>query len=230
MMYRTLDEAEWVRARLEPELAARLAEKGIVVLFWADAGWVRYFSRAPTSRPDEFKRLKIFVTAGDPKQFDMMKGAGYAAVSLEYSDALTALQTGMIDAVPCPPLFSLAGQYYTVAKYMPEVNWVPLAGATVISKRTYDALSPEARNALHAAAAATGPRFQEAGRTEGDSALATMRRRGLSVLPLTPEVEAEWRTMAEGFYPKIRGDMVPAEMFDHVVKLVAEYRSSHPTR
>jgi len=230
MMFRSLEEAEWVREQLEPELAGRLADKGIVVLFWADAGWVRYFTRAPATRPDDFKKLKIFVTAGDPKQFDMMKGAGYPAVSLEYSDALTALQTGMIDAVPCPPLFSLAGQYYTVARYMPEVNWVPLAGATVMSKRFYDGLTPEARAALHAAAASIGPRFQAAGRSEGDSALAVMLRRGLSVLPLSPAVEAEWRTMAEGFYPKIRGDMVPSDMFDEVVRLVAEYRSSHPAR
>jgi len=226
LMFRSLDESEWVRARLAPALATRLAEKGMIVLFWADAGWVRYFTRVPVAHPAEFKKLKIFVTAGDNEQFDMMKSAGYPPVSLEYSDALTALQTGMIDAVPTVPFYALAGQYFTVARYMLEVNWVTLAGATVISKKTFDALSPEQRTALLEAAAAAGPRFQTAGRVEGDSSVATMKRRGLTVVP--PAAEAEWRAMAEGFYPKIRGPMVPADMFDEVVRLVKEYRATHP--
>lgn len=225
MMYRTLEESEWVRAKMAPDLATRLAAKGVVVLFWADAGWVRYFTRVPVARPEEFKRLKIFVTAGDKDQFDMMKSAGYPPVSLEYSDALTALQTGMIDAVPTVAFYALVGQYSTIAKYMVEVNWVPLAGATVINKKTFDALTPDQRTALLEAAAAAGPRFQAAGRQEGDSSVATMKRRGLTVVPA---VEAEWRAMAEEFYPKLRGGMVPADMFDEAARLVAEYRATHP--
>ena len=34
-----------------------------------------------------------------------------------------------------------------------------------------------------------------------------------------PDVEAEWRTLAESVYPKIRGSMVPAEMFDRAKEL-----------
>lgn len=226
LMFRTLEESEWVRARLAPGLATRLAEKGMVVLFWADAGWVRYFTRVPVAHPDEFKKLKIFVTAGDNEQFDLMKTAGYPPVSLEYSDALTALQTGMIDAVPTVPFYALAGQYFTVAKYMLDVNWVPLAGATVIAKKTFDTLSPAQRTALFEAAAVAGPKFQTAGRAEGDSSVATMKRRGLTVVP--PGAQAEWRTMAQSFYPQIRGRMVPNDMFDEVIKLVAEYRAAHP--
>lgn len=226
LMFRTLEEGEWVRAKLAPGLATRLAEKGVIVLFWGDAGWVRYFTRVPVAHPDDFKKLKIFVTAGDNQQFDMMKSSGYPPVSLEYSDALTALQTGMIDAVPTVPFHALAGQYFNVAKYMLDVNWVPLAGATVINKKTFDALTPAERTALFEVAAVAGPRFQAAGRRESDSSVATMKRRGLTVV--APGAESEWRAMAEGFYPKIRGRTVPADMFDEVVRLVAEYRATHP--
>src|SRR3990172_12638165 len=43
MMFRSLDELDYVRSRLEPVIDRRLAERGFVVLFWADAGWVRFF-------------------------------------------------------------------------------------------------------------------------------------------------------------------------------------------
>ncbi len=229
MMFRSLDEAEWVRSQLQPQLEQRLLDRGFVVLFWADAGWVRYFASQPAVRAEDFRRLKIFVTAGDNAHYDLMRAEGYSPVSLEWSDALTALQTGMIDAVPTIPYYALSGQFYTVANHMLEVNWVPLVGATIISKRVWDALPPATQSALRAAAADAGRDFQRAGRMEGDSAVAAMQRRGLVVHQLSPDVAAEWQTMAERLYPHIRGTMVPADWFDQVQHLVAEYRSSHPS-
>jgi len=225
MMFRSMDEMDFVRSRLEPVLVQRLAERGFVVLFWADAGWVRFFMRQPVTRPDEFRRIKIFVTAGETDQFDLMKSAGYTPVALEWSDALTALRTGMVDAVPTIPYFALAMQFHTVATNMLELNWVPLVGAMIISKRTWDALTPEQRTAMQQAALEAGRQFQARGRTENDEAVAAMRSRGLRVLPVTPEVEAQWRATSEAFYPRIRGSMVPADMFDQVVRLLGEYRA-----
>lgn len=225
MMFRSLEEVEFVRARLEPVLSRRLADKGFVALFWADAGWIRYFARRPAVRPDDFKSLKLFVTAGDNDQYDMLRSAGYSPVTLEISDALTSLQTGMIDAVPIPPYFAEVMQLYTVAGNMLELNWVPLVGATIISKRTWDALTPESQAAMRTAATEAGVQFQAAGRSESDSAVTAMRRRGLHVIPVTAAIDAEWRTASETFYPRIRGGMVPADMFDEVRRLLAEYRA-----
>jgi hypothetical protein len=45
------------------------------------------------------------------------------------------------------------------------------------------------------------------------------------VQKLTPEAEAEWRRAAEQMYPLVRGNMVPAEFFDEVQRLLREYRA-----
>jgi hypothetical protein len=42
------------------------------------------------------------------------------------------------------------------------------------------------------------------------------------------QAEEEWRSLAESIYPKIRGPMVPADMFDQARRLVDEYRTAHP--
>lgn len=228
MMFRSLDEVDFVRSRLEPVLAGRLAERGYVALFWADAGWVRFFARRPAVRPDDFKSLKIFVTAGDNAQYDLMRSSGFSPVSLEVSDVLTSLQTGMIDAVPIPPYFAQAMQLYSVAGNMLDVNWVPLVGATIISKRVWDALPSASQAAMRAAATEAGTSFQASGRSESDSAVATMRRRGLNVVALPPGALTEWRAMAETLYPRIRGTMVPENMFDEVRRLLNEYRAARP--
>ncbi|PYV67904.1 MAG: C4-dicarboxylate ABC transporter substrate-binding protein, partial [Acidobacteria bacterium] len=108
LMYRSLDEAAYVREKLASDLERRLADKGFVVLFWGDAGWVRIFSKDPGILPQDFKKMRIFVTAGDVPQSELLRSAGYKPVLLEWSDVLTSLQTGMVDAVPTIPFHVLA--------------------------------------------------------------------------------------------------------------------------
>jgi len=228
MAFRTLDEYEYVRSRLEPTFSARLAERGFVALFWGDAGWVRLFTRRQAVRPDDFRSLRTFVTAGDNQVFDLMRSSGFHPVFLDWADALTALQTGMIDAIPTIPYYALSMQFHTAAPYLLELNWMPLLAATLVSKRTWDGLPPETQAAMRAGAAEAGRRFQARARAENDSAVAAMRRRGLTVVPVPPAAEAEWRALSERLYPQIRGPMVPTEIFDEVLRLLAEYRRSRP--
>jgi TRAP-type C4-dicarboxylate transport system substrate-binding protein len=212
---------------MEPDLEKRLADKGFVVLFWGDAGWVRFFSKAPAYTPEDFKKMKVFVTAGDNNEVEIMKAAGYKPVALEWTDTLISLQTGLIDAVPAPPFLALAGQYNTVTRHMLEVDWVPLVGATVITKKAWDALSVEARDVMRTAAAEAGQQIQARSREESNESVAAMQKRGLQIHTMTPEMEAKWCRLAESVYPKIRGKMVPADMFDEVQRLLAEYRAEH---
>lgn len=224
MVYRSLDELEYVRSKMEPELERRLGQKGFVVLFWGDAGWVHIFSRQQALRPDDFRKTKLFVGASDQDEVKVVKGLRFNAVPLEWSDVLTSLQTGLVDTVPTVPFMALAGQYDIVARHMLEVNWVPLVGATVITKKAWDSLSAELQGTFKNAAARTGQQIQSRSRQESDEAVAAMKKRGLQVHSVSPELEAEWRQFAEGVYPMVRGGLVPAEMFDQVTRLIAEYR------
>jgi TRAP-type transport system periplasmic protein len=230
MVFRSLDEAQYVREKLEPVLAARLADKGFIALFWADGGWVQFFTRDSVVHPDELKKEKVFVTAGETQQFDIMKSVGYFPVALEWTDVLTALQTHMIDAVPTIPYFALTLQVNTTAKYMLRLNWLPVVGALLINKRTFDALTPEQQGVLRQAALEAGRQFQIHGRVEADQAVDAMRKRGLTVIEMTPAAQAEWRALSERLYPKVRGGMVPADIFDQVMRYVAEYRAAHQVK
>jgi TRAP-type C4-dicarboxylate transport system substrate-binding protein len=229
MLFRSLAEEEYVRDRMRGDFERRLLAKGFVALFWGDSGWVRFFSRNPGVRPDDFKSMKIFVTtSGNAKEMQIIQGLGYKPVALDWADALIQLQTGGVDAVPAPPILALSGQYYTVVKHMTELNWAPLVGATVVTKRTWDAIPQATRDLMTAGAAEAGRQIQESSRRESDEAVETMKKKwGLTVHTLTPDLEQQWRTFAEGIYPKIRGTLVPPEVFDEVRRLVAEYRTSH---
>lgn len=225
-IYRTLEEAVHVREKLAPRLEQRFAAKGFQLLGWADAGWVRFFTKHPATRPADFKKFKIFAWAGDKDQIELMQSEGYRPVPLEYTDTLTGLETGLIDAVPTPPYYALAGQFFTTVPHMVEVNWAPLAGGTVITKKAWDAIPPEGQPVIAQAALEATAEIQAKSRREGDEAVAAMVKRGLTVHKLSPEDEAEWRKFGEQLAPKIRGKMVPADIFDEVQRLLKEYRAA----
>jgi hypothetical protein len=67
--------------------------------------------------------------------------------------------------------------------------------------------------------------MRKRGRQEDNESVQSMVKRGLKIHKAGPDVEAEWRRLAEQVYPKIRGNMVPADMFDKVQRLLAEYRA-----
>lgn len=226
MMFRSLEEVDYIREKLRPELETQFLEKGYVVLFWGDAGWVRFFAREPVIHPEDLKKLKLFTWVSDNSQVEIMRAAGFRPVALEIENILIQLKTGGIDAVPTVPFYALAGQFYDEAPHMLELNWAPMVGGTVITKKTWDKFLPETRDAMREAARVAGEEIKKRSRAESEESVAAMKKRGLQVHPVTPEVEAEWREVAEQVYPKIRGRMVPADMFDKVRSLLEEYRAS----
>lgn len=224
MMFKSLEEMEYVLEQLRPILEKKMLDKGFVTLFWGDAGWVRFFTSEPVKYPEDLKEMKIFVWAGDTQQFDLMKAAGYHPVPLETSDILTGLQTGMINAVPSTPFYALAGQFYRQAGHMLEVNWAPLLGATVVTKKSWDKFKAEDREFILESAAEAGREIKAQSRREAAESVEAMKKRGLVVQEVGPELDARWRTAAEEIYPKIRGSMVPEEIFDEVQRIIKEYR------
>lgn len=225
MMFRSWEEVDHVREKLRPELEARLAEKGFMVLMWGEGGWVQFFSKEPITRPDEYRKARIFAWVDDHAQIDLMKSLGYRPVGLPVADILPALETGMIDTVPTAPLMALVGQFDRVTGYMLPVNWVPIVGATVFRKATFDRLSPETQRAMMAAAREGEKKMRAHRAVQGRESVRALKRRGLEVLPLTPEIEQAWQALAEQAWPKVRGAMVPAETFDKVQAILAEYRN-----
>lgn len=227
MLFRSLDEVDYTVARLRPRVEPALRQRGFVVLFWTDAGWVRFFTTQPVVRPDDLRRLKLFTWAGDPVAVELYKASGFRPVALETNDILPALQTGMIEAVPMPPYVALATQVSSLAPNMLAIDWAPLVGALVVTERCWNRFTPEQQRELARAAAAAGQQMSARNRRDSDLAVEAMKKRNLRVAELPPPVVAEWRRVAEKTWPGVRARKIPAELFDEMVRLLGEYRRDH---
>ena len=225
LLFRSWEELDYVREKMSPAMEKKFLDKGFVVLAWGDAGWVRFFSKEAALRPDDYKRMKFFAWGSEPDQQNIMKSLGYTPVPLETTDILPAIQTGMINVVPSTPYFALATQVYNTAPHMLDINWAPIVGALVVTRKAWDGMSPEVQTAVRAASDKAGAQIRIKARQEVDEAVDAMKKRGLTVNKPNAAQMKEWNDLAEKLYPRIRGTMVPTETFDEVMAHLKTYRA-----
>ena len=225
LLFRSWEEVDYVREKMRPAMEKKFLDKGFVVLTWGDAGWVRFFSKEAAVRPDDYKRMKFFAWGSEPDQQAIMKSLGYTPVPLETNDILPAIQTGMINVVPSTPYFALATQIYNTAPNMLEINWAPIVGALVVTRKAWDDMSPAVQQAVRAASDKAGAQIRTKAREEVQEAVEAMKKRGLTVNKPNAEQMKEWNDLAERLYPRIRGTMVPAETFDEVMAHIKTFRA-----
>ena len=225
LLFRNWEEVDYVREKMRPAMEKKFLDKGFVVLAWGDAGWVRFFSKEAAVRPDDYKRMKFFAWGSEPDQQAIMKSLGYTPVPLETTDILPAIQTGMINVVPSTPYFALATQIYNTAPHMLEINWAPIVGALVVTRKAWEDMSPDVQQAVRAASDNAGAQIRTKARQEVEEAVEAMKKRGLTVHKTNAEQMKEWNDLADKLYPRIRGTMVPAETFDEVMAHIKTYRA-----
>ena len=225
LLFKTWEEVDYVREKMRASMEKKFLDKGFVVLAWGDAGWVRFFSKDALMRPDDFKKMKFFSFAGESEQQEIMKSLGFTPVPLETTDILPSIQTGMINVVPSTPYFALATQIYGKVPHMLEINWAPVVGALVVTQKAWDDMSPAGRQALRSAGEKAGVLIRNKARQEVEEAVEAMRKRGLVVNKPNPDQLREWQELADKLYPRIRGNLVPAETFDEVFQHVKAYRA-----
>lgn len=224
MMYASYDEVYGVLEKMRPTLEASMLKQGFVVLNWVEGGWVHYFTQKPVATPDDLKKLKLFAWAGDPDAVELMKNIGFNPVPLPSTEIATALQTGLVNAVPVPPQVAVLTQYYNYAKNMTDLNWQLMLGATVIDRRAWDRIPADLHAPLLAVMEEAGQKLRDEIRKADLSAIEAMKKRGLTVVPVDARARAIWVQVAESVYPKIRGRIVPAGAFDEAMRYRDEYR------
>jgi TRAP-type C4-dicarboxylate transport system substrate-binding protein len=225
MLYASYDEVDHVLSVYGPKLEASLAGKGFVLLNWAEAGWVRFFTKSPVRTPNDLKPLKLFAWGNDTDALEIWKGAGFNPVPLPSTEISTALQTGLVSALPTTPTAAVLLQWYQHAKNLTDVKWALLLGATLINKATWDKISPEDQKTVRSAAAEAGARLRAESRASEVRDISAMQKRGVNVIAIDAKTEALWRTAAEAAYPKVRGKIVPEAAFDEARKILADYRA-----
>ncbi|HEX4458931.1 MAG TPA: TRAP transporter substrate-binding protein DctP, partial [Polyangia bacterium] len=148
------------------------------------------------------------------------RAGGFHPVVVSSTDIVPSLQTGLIDTVALAPLYAYSSRIFEKAKYMLDVPWAVLTGATVVKKEDWDKVPADLQPKLMEITREYSKKVGDEVRRMDTEALANMVKQGLVQVKTTDL--AAFDRAAEASYKVIRGKVVPAEAFDEVKRLVAE--------
>jgi TRAP-type C4-dicarboxylate transport system substrate-binding protein len=231
LMYHSIAEDDYVRSHMIGEIENRMEDHGFVVIAWSVAGFARPFSKQPALHPQDFLRMKTYVGADDLQAIQIYNSIGGHPVGLDWTNTLTALQTGMVESLTTLPVHALGAQFNTALSNMLDLKWVPVSGGIVVTRKSWDALPASTRAAMKKAAEAALTQMESASLSEEAASIQALQKHGMVIHPMTPELQREWDQFAENvLWPKVRGQIVSAESFDKVRSLVLEYRKQSGER
>ncbi len=124
-------------------LADALADKGIVPLGYYDAGARSFYnSIRPINTPEDVAGLKVRVMSND-LFVGMVEAMGGNATPMAFSEVYQSIKTEVVDGAENNAPSYESTNHYEVAQYYSLSQHLIIPEVLAISKKTFDALTPE---------------------------------------------------------------------------------------
>jgi len=163
------------------KLMTKLQAQGLVGLVYWENGFRNLTnSKRPIAKMEDMQGIKLRVMQ-NPVYIDMFKGFGANAVPLAFSELFAALETKTVDGQENPVTTIESSKFYEVQKYLSMTNHVYSPWIVLASKKWWDGLSADERNAVTKAAVASRDFERKDSREASAKAIDTLKAKGMQI-------------------------------------------------
>jgi TRAP-type C4-dicarboxylate transport system substrate-binding protein len=224
LLYRSHAEVYLVKTSLTDRFSAAFEKKGFILLGFAEAGFVYFFSTKPMNGPSGFSGLKMWVWKGDPVAQTSLKILGIQTFPLQLSDVNTGLETGMINAFYSPPAAAIAYQWHSRVRYLFDYPMVNSTGAILIKARTFDRLTPEQQTILREASQTFCDELVQITRRVNSEAREALLASGIQFEKPSDAQLQSLESLAPEIYQASIGTLYSRELYETVQSLLQSRR------
>ena len=222
------DDAEFQSALklLRPILDKKLQEQGFKPLAWAEAGWVYLFSKEPVERPSQARDLRLALPPDEADLVNTFRALGYRAVPVDIPETLSALNSGMVDAILSSPLLAAGYQWFGIARNMLDLRIAPAMGCVLLTERAWNQIPQEYRQPFLESARQAEATLQSGLKNLDEQAIAAMTNYGLKIIPTTPAERAAWRENFEANRERVINSAFDPVTVAMISKALAQLRTA----
>jgi TRAP-type C4-dicarboxylate transport system substrate-binding protein len=230
-LFRSLEEVDYVRARLDRELMRGLEERGYVTFGFAGGGFAYLMSSHPVRSLSELKGRKVWIPPGDVVSQTVLETAGISPVPLPISDVLTGLQTGLIETVGASPVAAIALQWHTKTRHLTDLPFSYLYAMLALDRKAFLRLAPEDRKIVQEEMTRAFREIDGQNRLDDKKATAALKQQGVAFVVISGEAAAEIKKVASAATERLRrqGVLTPG-MIGSLEKHLNAYRAAKPTK
>jgi TRAP-type C4-dicarboxylate transport system substrate-binding protein len=212
-LIRSNEEFDYVFERMQDSFAEAVERRRFQVLGWSKAGWVRFFANEAIRTPEDLMEITLGGSGSDPELLRAFRVMGFRITPVGTTEVLTALNSGMIDAIYASPISAAGFQWFSQAQNMLNVRVAPFIGGFVATQRAWrrvpDAIKPELLEAVDEMVA----RLDSDVLSLEQEAVDTMESYGLNVIEPSESQREEWFNILDANRDELVGEVFPEEEF-----------------
>jgi TRAP-type C4-dicarboxylate transport system substrate-binding protein len=229
LLFESIDEARYVRERLEGDLRQRLEDAGFVNFGFAAAGFAYMMSNKPLRTLSDLDGRKVWLPEGDAVGFAALRALGVAPVMMPVTDVMTGLQTELLDSVAVPPVGAVVFQWHTRLKYITDVPLAYVYAALLIDRKAFERIRPADQRVVREVMEGIYRKFDQYGVTDNEEALQALLDSGLQRVEPDVAEASEWRAIVHRSHSQLAaaGQFDPA-LLERMLALIDEFRGRTP--
>lgn len=226
MLFQSLDEVDYVRARIDPVLKQRMEDKGFVILGISEGGFVRILSKQSMQDLESIRSSKVWMPEGDAVGQNIYRALGISPISLPISDVFTGLQTGLIETVAVNPTSAIAFQWHSSTAYMTDVPISYIIGILAVQKKAFNKLSVADQAIVREEMGKVFRRMDKLNREDNQAAKAALANQGITFVEPKPGEIERWRRISDQSIDEMVAEgVIPREVVDQVRGHLQSFRN-----
>lgn len=225
LLFRSLQEVDYVRKRIDRQLTQGLEKKGFVNFGFAEGGFAYLMSNKPVRSIQDLTTEKVWVPSGDQMSLTVFRNAKISPVPLQMADVMTGLQTGLINTITSPSMAAIALQWYTRVKYLTDTPLSYTAGILIIDRKAFYKISPRDQKLVREVMTKTYIKMNKQNRIDNRKARSVLQGQGIKFITLSAKARQSWQIVAERSQQELakKGQFNPATL-KKILDLLAIYR------
>lgn len=196
-LFKSLDEVKYVREKMDQELIKGLEEKGFVNFGFAEGGFAYFMSKQPLRNISDAKKQKIWVPTGDNISKTVFNTAQVSTISLQVSDVMTSLQTGLINTVVSSPIAAIALQWHTRIKYLTDAPLSYFFALLAIDKKAFRKINPDDQTIVRDVMGNVFKEIDKQNREDNIKAKKALKNQGIGIITLSDETLSDWYSIGK---------------------------------
>ena len=225
-LFENYDEVDYVINNLYTRFEQEFIKKDFILLGWAEVGFVYIFSKNIIETREDLRKAKMWTWTGDPLAQEMFNALNVSPIPLSLPDALSSLQTGLINAVYVHPYGAVALSWFERTKYMNMLPVTYATGAVLVTKKKFDELEPDLQEIL----CTSGKKWLDSlviqTRKDNEEAMKFLQDKGMEFVPKPVGDNLKVFTDAGiNVRNKLAGELYPEELLNKVLDLLKEFRT-----
>jgi tripartite ATP-independent transporter DctP family solute receptor len=207
-------------------LHERLADKGLIGLSYFENGFRQLTnSRRPVTKLEDFQGLKLRVLQL-PLFIEVFQTLGSNPVPLPFPEVYTALEQKVVDGQENPPNTIFFSKLHEVQKYLSLTKHVFNPQSMLLSKKTWDRLSPAEKTLLQDAAKEAALYQRQVSRDQTTKSIELIKQSGVAVNEISPEEIEKIRQKIKPAIDKFAKDIDP-EVAQQINAEIAKVRAGN---